>query len=224
MESTILNTPRIYNGAGVYNTGANGGGGVLDLTKFFLSTGEELRKLQNFSSAGNLVWRCMQQSTGWFWTQQIDLTTATIIEEEWNFTVEQFEAYEYGSIGPGEWYTNNQSSTKCQFSIYIYSDRILITYGNAQSETFNINYSIGTKVKVKKYIDQLTANIKVYYNDSLVVDFSTARNNLIFGNYRFHVGGLRFIPVGVFYGLYGTMDFKKCYIKIDNNLVWGVDS
>lgn len=27
MEPTILNSPRIYNGAGVYNTGANGGGG-----------------------------------------------------------------------------------------------------------------------------------------------------------------------------------------------------
>lgn len=218
MEPKIYK-PSIYKGAGIYKIGTEGGSDF-DLTKFVVTQGTA-PKLQNFSSAGNLVWRLIEKSTGWFWTPEIDLNAATTIKEEWNFTVEQFENIENGSIGMGEWYNTN-ATQKAQFSIYIYSDRIIVTYGSITTETFYINYSLGTKVKVLKYIDQLTANIKVYYEGILVVDFSTSRNNLILGNYRFHIGGLRKLITD--YGFMGTMDFKKCYIEIDNNIMWGVKS
>lgn len=192
--------------------------GQIDLSKFVFS----LTLDQMFTSVGDLKWKSLSSSTGWFMTPSFDIANATMIEEQWIFAVDAFEMIENGSIGMGEWY-NNDDSYKVELSIYIYSNNVIVTYGNPiVTETFNINYTLGTEVKVRKTINETTANIKIWYGDVLVVDFSVARSSLILGNYEFHVGGLRKFFSN--YGLKGEMDLKNSYIKLDGVLVWGVDA
>lgn len=190
--------------------------GQIDLSKFVVGDIG-----QNFSSVGDLKWQYLTPGTGWFWTPSFDLTHAATIEEQWIFTIDSFETRENGSIGMGEWYNDNLSS-KVELSIYIYSNRVIITYGGpVVTETFNVNYTLGTEVKVIKTINETIANIKILYGNTLVVDFSIARSSLVLGTYKFHIGGLRTLQNG--YGFIGSIDFKHSYIKLDGDLVWGVD-
>ena len=195
----------------------------MDLSKFAFVN---LHNTAIFST-GNLEFTCRNSNSGWFDSPDIDWSTVqnnieiqgkciplyNPSEDGWNCIMYQLwtgnSAVLHGIfcvIKP-----NKQISVATQ-------DNIFITYPT------DIEYVDGQAVTVNIYSSGNVRTLKVFYEDALAFEKTYTNSEVTFPTSAapLKVGGVRFTVSG--YGWTGTIDFKKTFVKLDDVLVWGIDS
>ena len=159
-----------------------------------------------------------------FYTENFDLVSAQVIEENIVFKNTAWTPNESFTIAGGQWYTGDMSVFN-GLAVYLLLDKIEIDwkentpghYDFINDIHFDFNYLVRKNIIYDKVTDVTTC--KIYYDDVLVCTYTRNTSDL-----NFYVA-----PYGIMSnrkeGLMdiGYIDLKQSYIKLDNQLVWGIE-
>lgn len=194
----------------------------IDLSKFAFTNIYN----NSITSDGNLEWRCNTYNSGWFYTPDIDWNS---VQKSIELNCRCIPIYDnseknWNVIAYQIW--NNTTAVDGLFPVIKPNRNISIaTHDNVFIDyNTNLEYVDGQYVTWNLHKTNDTIKLKVFYDETLAFEHDFTSTEVTFPNRPTFInfGGVRFSVSG--YGWSGTIDFKKTYVKLDDTLVWGIDS
>lgn len=178
--------------------------------------------IRQVAGVGGIGHRTGTTHYGWFLTDGFNLSSANKIEENIVCKADSFNSGYQFQICGGQWYSGD--STFYGIAVYIWADKIEYDDKNGTEHYFNdIPYSFTNWIRKNIVYDKVARAIylKIYYDDTLVLNEQLSIDLAQFSSsVHYHIGGNRLGDVTSFDG---DINFSKSYIKLDDELVWGMD-